>query len=229
MSDVFDEFLKKYGNLGFDNIKFRPGAPFTCEFGFDDVFGSFRFHNAVDRGNSGPDPAKNPIYAPFEGYLTWISDIADFGSLLLLKTDYDFEVRIAHMESISPEAQMYTISKSKIPAGTYLGAAGNKGKSTGIHTHTEIVSISKTSCNLLDEILEAKYKARFRNYYELGNVESYFKDRKLPTGNKTIDQIWKEYRVAKGIINCNQYVCIRRDYLTKEVKTFYNSRALFGM
>lgn len=227
MGALLNRFLAKYGGLEFSNVKYRPGAKFTCDFGFDSVFNKFRFHNAIDRGNFGPEPEKNPIYAPFDSYVTWIPDVQSFGSLLILATDYDFEVRIAHMDTIASTIQDLPTA-SKVSAGTYLGAAGTKGYSTGVHTHTEIVSTAGVTNELLDEVLELKFGDAYCTYFTTKDAVEYIQKNNLVLEDQTAEELWETYKKARGILSCNNYLCIRTDYRSGETRTFYNSKALFG-
>jgi len=223
---TLDSFLEEYGGPAFMKVSFRPGAPVTSIFGFDYVYDTVRFHNAIDRGNFGKPPVKNPVYTPFAGYATWIPDIASFGSLFILETEYDFSVRIAHMEAITSEVQEAAIKKTLIPAGMYIGEAGNKGYSTGIHTHTEIVSLKETN-PILDELMSMKFRD-IHYYFTYLDLQNFVEKNKLSLKGKSPEVYWSEYCTQKGIVRANDYICVRRDYLSNTIRTFYSSWALFG-
>lgn len=222
-----DRFLEQYGGLEFSKVTFRPGAPFTVEFGFDKTFDSFRTHNAVDRGNLGKDPEKNKIFAPFDCYATWQPEAdGGFGSMLTLTTEYGFEVRIMHMEDVADPIKN---SNARNAAGAFLGSAGKKGKSTGIHTHVEVVSLGESSA-LLDEILKAKYgREALSNFYSEADAVAYIKAHNLYKPDEDPADGWRAEVAKRRISLMNQYICIRKDYKDGKPKTFYSSRLLFGM
>lgn len=202
------------GNLYFPNIVFRKGALFTAHFGLDNTFNKLRIHSGVDRG-------KGSIYMPFDGTLLFIKDKPDrFGNLLIIRTEYDFEIRIGHIKTISDD-----LLNKPIKAGTYITEAGSEGLSTGLHTHTEIVSLKDKNL-LLDEILFMKYKDESLKEYTIFEL-NYYNDRILHSDN--IMKEYKEQRNIRGITFLNKYKCIRKDYLTNVEKTFYSSYYLFGM
>ncbi len=227
MMSMKDRFLEQYGGLEFSKVTFRPGAPFTVEFGFDKTFDSFRTHNAVDRGNLGKDPEKNKIFAPFDCYVTWQPEAdGGFGSMLTLTTEDGFEVRIMHMEDVADPVKN---SNARNAAGAFLGSAGSKGLSTGIHTHVEVVSIGGTA-TLLDSILQDKYgKGALNVFYTEADAVAYIKAHNLYKPGEDPADGWRAEVAKRRISLMNQYVCIRRDYKDGKLKTFYSSRLLFGM
>jgi murein DD-endopeptidase MepM/ murein hydrolase activator NlpD len=221
-----EEFLKKYGGLNFDNVKFRPGVAFTTPFGLDNTFDAFRIHNAIDRGNNGIASDKNPIYCPFDAEPEWFADYAGgFGSMLRLKTAYGFEVRIMHMNDVEPVAK----GKALIKAGTLIGYAGNKGVGTATHTHVEIVSSEKTS-ELLDSILLDKYAERdVTREVTLKDAVRYITDKELTKDFDAPAAAWSREISKRGIQALYTYHCYRVDYHSGKLRTFYSSQALFGI
>ena len=222
-----ERFLQQYGGLEFTNVTFRPGAPFTVGFGFDKTFNAFRLHNAIDRGNLGKDPEKNRIYAPFDNYATWQPEAdGGFGSMLTLTTEFGFEVRIMHMEDVAAPIKN---SNARNAAGAFLGSAGNKGLSTGIHTHVEVISLRET-CELLNSILSDKFSdAVIRKFYTEQDAIDYILKHGLTEDAADPAAGWRREIAKRRIRSINQYCCIRNDYKDGKLKTFYNSQALFGM
>ena len=219
-----EEFLKKYGGLNFDNVKFRPGVAFTTAFGLDNTFEAFRIHNAVDRGNNGTEPTKNPIYCPFDAVPEWHAEYSGgFGSLLRLKTPYGFEIRIMHMNDVEPIAK----GKELIPAGTFIGYAGNKGVGTNTHTHVEVVSDENT-CELLDSILLDKHAAvTVHRETTLRDAIAYIHNKELKQDYDAPAAAWNREITKRGIRALYSFHCYRVDYHTGKLKTFYSSQALF--
>ena len=218
----FSNFINKYGGLNFDNVKFRPGSSFTTAFGMDNTFNELRFHPAIDRGNNAKE-----IYAPFD--LTHIeiniAGMSVWGIQLKLHTAYGFEVRVAHIEDISDE--LMSIIKKKLPvkSGTYLCQAGNAGKSTGIHTHTEVVSYGEKS-SFLEEILILKYYDLPQVTYSLNDIVKYIEKYNL---QENATEAFARELKKKRISFINKYLCRRIDYYTNSRSTFYSSQSLFNM
>lgn len=216
-------FLAESGGLGFENVRFRPGASFTTEFGLDNTFGKLRIHNATDRD-------KGDIFAPFRiAHAEFHPSYYSFGTLLILHTCWGFSVRIAHMEKLS-DALLKAISENKpIASGTYLGQAGRAGLSVGFdgrHTHVEIVSGEATS-PVLDDVLAAQYGAVFDDKeYDEASIIAYGREKGL--GDMVLSQ-YEEERKKRNVFFLNQFVCDRLDYHTVAPRRFYSSRRLFGM
>lgn len=222
-----EEFLKKYGGLNFDNVKFRPGVDFSTAFGLDNTFNAFRIHNAVDRSNNGKELTANPIYCPFDAYPEWFEEYSGgFGSMLRLKTPYGFEIRIMHMQDVEPVAKD---KKTLIPAGTLIGYAGNKGLGTGVHSHVEVISEDKT-CELLDDILLDKYPAdEVHKEITLQDATRYIQEKKLKEDYDNPANAWNRELVKRKIAALYSYHCYRTDYHTGKLCTFYSSKALFDI
>ncbi len=218
----FYNFSRKYGGLDFPNVKFRPGSSFTTAFGMDNTFNELRFHPAIDRGSSTKE-----IYAPFD--LTHIelntAGLSVWGIQLKLHTDYGFEVRVAHIDDL-PDDLMYIVKK-KLPvkSGTYLCEAGNAGKSTGIHTHTEVVSYLETA-PILDKVLFLKFGGLEKIGYTLNDIVKYLDKEDL---NENPSGSFSREMDKKRISFINEYVCRRIDYYNNSRSTFYSSQALFNM
>lgn len=224
-----DVFLKRYGGLSFDNVKFRPGVAFTTPFGLDNTFNALRIHNAIDRGNKGLRLENNPVYNPFECTPIWYSEYSGgFGSMLRLKTEYGFEIRIMHMEDVSEEVKDAVASNSKLAPGVLLGYAGNKGVGTAVHTHVEVVSTENT-CELLDQILLSKYDSEIvHKEVTLKDAIVYMESRNIADKDPPA-AAWRREIQKRGISALYTYHCYRTDYHTGQLKTFYSSQAVFGM
>lgn len=218
----FSQFLHEYGGLDFTKVKFRPGANFSTEFGMDSTFNALRFHPAIDRGS-----ATREIYAPFNlAYIEIdVSGMWIWGIQLKLQTAYGFEVRIAHIEDISDELMDIIKKKSPVKAGTFLCLAGKAGKSTGIHTHVEIVSHGEKA-SFLEELLFLKYIGVEKVNYNLNDIVRYIEDKNL-SENPT--EAYARESKKKRISFLNKYLCRRIDYYDNKRCTFYSSQALFGM
>jgi hypothetical protein len=239
MVKEFIELYDKGLNYNFDTCRFRPSASFSSPFGIDNTFGVLRIHNAIDRGYS--QKSIYDIYAPFNfEKVSYQNPYGSYGSLLFLPVkDADFELRIAHLTlaDISSYYQGYikTNTPFEIMAGDKIGEAGNLGLSAGTeivkgkagaHTHTEIVSSSLKS-EILDHILEAKYpKEKIDLPYSNADISRFALKNKY-SANACLNGYYREIEKRK-IIFLNEYKCVRTDYHTGELKTFYNSQALFG-
>lgn len=226
---IKDEFLKRYGGISFDKVRFRPGVAFTTGFGLDNTFNEFRIHNAIDRGNRGPNPKSNPIYCPFECTPVWHSEYSGgFGSMLQLKTEYGFEVRIMHMVDVSDYVKEAIENKKTLEPGTLLGYAGNKGVGTAAHTHVEVVSYEKT-CELLDAVLLDKYRSEVvQQEVTLKDAISFMHDKNVADPELPA-AAWHREITKRGISALYKFHCYRLDYHDGQLKTFYSSQALFGM
>jgi len=239
---MIQEFLSKYdknNNLQFNTCRFRPSASFSTDFGLDNTFKILRLHPAVDRGFS--RTTTYDIFAPFDfEKVSYINPYLNFGSMLFLPViSADFELRIAHMsiDDISPYYR--TNIKNNIPviikANDKIGEAGNLGISVGdeiikgkagAHTHTEIVSFGETS-KILDHILEQKLsKAQIKLPYNDNDILDYALNKGL-----NVEEVRKTFTSEikrRNILFINNFKCIRVDYYSNTVRTFYNSRVLFG-
>lgn len=236
-----EKFLAKYDpnkNYKFDGCRFRPGAPFTTDFGLDNTFKTLRLHPAIDRGYS--STSIYDIYVPFDIVsASFIHPYSSFGSLLFLPVkDADFEIRIAHIipEEISPYFKTILKEKIDIPQNNKIAEAGNLGISSGTeivlgkagaHTHTEIIS-NNYSSKILDEIMKAKVSASILDKpYEEADIIRYAESvNAYPSDFLT--QYYAEI-LKRKITFINNYKCIRADYHTNETRTFYNSKVLFEL
>jgi hypothetical protein len=242
-------FLARYdrgGNLTFDGIHFRMGAPWCtsmdrteirfglCE-GFHRVgpdldWGWVRFHMGEDR-------AEGQVVCPFD---TESSDMHDdggitYGTLICLPVaGADFEVRIAHMHELADLANGVLdrlTDRASFKAGEPLGTAGCYGIGIGRHTHTEIVSIGHVS-KLLDELLRTKYGPEVGREYAVDEIVSEYR-RHARFAQESADSImhyWASECSDKRILYANKYRALFRSdpYGTGPV-TRYSSRLLFGM
>lgn len=227
-------------NFLFDDVRFRPSASFTSWFGLDNTFKTLRLHLGIDRGYS--PKSEYDLYSPFTiSKAQYVEPYGSYGSLLFLPVkDADFELRIAHMkpEDFSIYYKHDAISKKPfdILKSDKIGDAGNLGLSVGTeivkgkagaHTHTEVVSNSDTS-EILDYILEQKYTPEFiNNAYTDYDITQYaiLKEADPDDFIETYDKEIKK----RNIVFINSLKCIRIDYHTSTLRTFYSSLALFGM
>ncbi len=220
--DAFFKFLHKYGGLAFPKVRFRPGVAFTADFGLDNAFNKLRFHDSIDRGNE-----RTEIFAPFD--LTYveltIAGMDIWGIQLKLHTAYGFEVRVAHIEDIPDDLMLIIKSKAPVPSGTYLCEAGNAGMSTGIHTHTSIVSYGEKSA-FLEETLNLKYGGFETVFYTEDDVEVYLNEKNIIEPD--VEEAFKREYAKKRITEMNNYLCRRTDYWTNKASTYYSSKKLFG-
>lgn len=235
-------FLTMYDtaeNLQFDTCRYRPKAPFTAPFGLDWTFGTLRTHMGVDRGYS--SSSGYLIFAPFNfEYVSYINPYSSFGSLLFLPVkNTDFALRIAHMEltdiSVYYRTNLQSGKMIEIYKNEIIGEAGNKGLSVGIeivkgkkgaHTHTEIVSDGKCS-TILESILTLKVpREELEKEYTEEDIAISAKEHDTSV-NEALKQYEKE-REKRKIIFLNKYKCVRTDYHTNRLATFYNSVPIFG-
>lgn len=219
----YDELVRDGGgNLDFPAVKFRDGASFTVEFGLDGTFNTLRLHPAVDRDHGS-------IYAPFRCRARFLPDSPDrFGNLLIMETDYGFDIRVAHMETLDFAFARLIATGAEIPAGMYVGEAGRAGLVKGIdgrHTHTEVVSQTRT-CPALDLVMAEKIGPDFLVPYSDDEVREYC----LGQGFATEPLMaYADQRIRRGITLINDYVCDKIDYLSQRPRRLYSSLALFGM
>ena len=240
--DIIKSFLQRYdknNNLAFDTCKFRPFASFSTNFGLDNTFTSLRIHPAIDRGYS--KVSIYDVFAPFDfENVTYLNPYVSFGSLLFLPVrQADFELRIAHMgiDDIVPLYRNALSNNNPISISmlSRIGEAGNLGISVGTeiikgkagaHTHTETVSTEEKSV-ILDYILAKKFDSELINKnFTDDDLFQYAKN-----NNMDYDQTKKTYQEEikkRNILFLNGFKCVRIDYHTQKVKTFYNSRVLFG-
>lgn len=243
----YKKFLKEYdaGNdLKFNGISFRKGAENTCAFGLSEgyriikgefVWDSVRIHTGVDRAGGGTiNNLKDVVISPFNFNRSEIVEYGDksYGSLIILYNDeYDFCIRIAHMnpkKDIVPWSLEQFKKRKSFKQNWYIGSAGNYGDSDGNHTHTEILSLSAAS-ETLEQILFNKYGKAVLKEYSPEEIISYYRKRAFFTKKteREIMEHWNNLKVEKSILFINDYL-FRRIVNGKHV-TYYNSWALFNM
>ena len=202
--------ITEYGGADLPHVKFRPNAHITTRWGhdIDPVEDKYRFHRAVDR--AGGD---GKVYVPFTslGYILE-TDSPSYGTLLRLQYQWG-EVRIAHMQEFN---KLFLDKKNTlIGAGTLIGKEGSIGKSTGKHTHTEIVIPTIT-----DEIKELAL-AR-------GMVLGMFwseTDIKERLGNVYKD--WQAWKKQYAVYAVGPYEMVAYDRRTDRMAHWFDSLVLF--
>lgn len=239
---LYSEFLERYdsGNLEFNNLQYRAGSPITTHFSlskgyrYEDgkwYWDTVRIHTGVDRG-------AGKVISPFDFNRSYIYDWGpehDYGSMIRLINDtYEFEMRIAHMnpqEDIEPEVLQKLKNEEPILRNTYLGLAGNYGKSDGNHTHTEVVS-TKENCPIFNKLLHQKYGQDVFNNYEDDYIlsfyskQDYWKDKPTDEIFEHYDHLKNKYRIS-GLIN--QYQFQFKDWFyDMQIRTRYSSELLFN-
>jgi hypothetical protein len=249
-----DKFLSQYDvnqNLGFDSIKYRAGAQFTCPFGLTDgyrivrgnfVWDTIRIHTGTDRAanrNANGWFIKNIIYSPFDFNYTEIHDYGSdhvYGSLIrLFNKEIGFIFEIIHckqLKDLKPEIFDKLKSNEPIEKNTVLGKAGNYGSaSNGAHTHTNIVSMDRSN-KIFDEILQRKYGNDSIFDYKEEEILSIFRS-KPRFENESDRSILKKYNKLKdekrsvGIFNKYRYEF--RDWFSNwRIRTRYSSQFLFN-
>lgn len=214
----------------FSRTRFR-GEPalYTTKFGHDfDTFpGRYRFHAATDRAQG----AMGLWFVPFDCHRVDIIDndwarSQGFGTLVrLLVADADFEIRVAHTwpNQFDPAFLELVKKRRVVPAGTLAGKVGAYGVGTGVHTHTEVVSLGRRSKTLdfalcakaavcedweSEEEIVAKAQARGA---DVAQVLGYLKQR--------------GYLGGQGGIG--KHDASRIDYTDQRFRTWYDSQELF--
>lgn len=244
--NTLDKFLKEYdsGNLGFDTLKYRQGAAITSRFGLAKgfeiidgklVFNIVRFHSGVDR-NQGPNDGI--IYSPFFFNLATFKDYGPthpYGSLIrLFNFEYGFEVRIAHVfpKDLSQEFRNKIDSMTFIPRDMILGKAGTYGVSSGIHTHTEFISLTE-DCVTFEHLLREKFKNDWYKPYSNTEIIKFYRQTEK-FKNSTEEEImnnWDETNIkGRRIVGQpNKYKCKYRDWFYgNNIHTRYSSELLFN-
>ncbi len=240
---ITDDFLKEYdtGDLKFNNLQYRKGAPNTCKFGLAPgysqvdgrmVFNTVRIHSGVDRakGNTGI------IYSPFDFDLAVFNDYGidhTYGSLLrLFNFKYRFEMRIVHInpQDLHPTLVNALNAHTGVKRNSIIGQAGTYGHSSGIHTHTEIVSLDETNI-IFDVILKTKYKNTDKNYsFEevktFYNTTELFKDSNPLIMKSHLDSLLSKRNIV-GTFNDYKYV-YKDWYYGFKIHTRYSSQNLFN-
>lgn len=244
-----EEFIKKYGGLNFDKVKFRPGASYTDVFGLTDrykkidgkyVWGYPGIHTGTDRGRSQKtiNEVANPVIVPFDTVSSSIFDDGGkmYGTIVSLFHEEGFVIRICHM--YPNEIELYDDLKNnrKLKAGTLLGPAGQYGMSQGIHTHTDVESYynnnyTKTS-PILDALLYMKYGENSLKEISNEEIVSIYKicdKTKDWNEEKIINDYNKEVKAWRGILFLNKYKYVVKDYNNNVVYTRYGTKPLFDM
>ncbi len=239
------EFLDIYGGTNFDNVKFRPGAVFTSEFGLTErykvindkvVWGYPGIHKGIDRGGSRLENRKNPIYCPFDfgssGYKDWKGRYV--GTDVYLYSKYGFRLRVCHMWPDEIKTLDQLTSGYAVSAGTLLGPIGSCGFSTAAHSHVEVESWGFNgewveTCEVLDEVLLEKFGSVANQditHNEIMEIYGNCEHTKDWDSRKRLTD-YKQILVVKNIAFVNQYKLQVR-YRGKTT-TLYSTRALFGM
>lgn len=243
----YQEFIDEH-RLDFNNIRFRPGAWTSSEFGLSDrykiingktVWGYPGIHRGVDRvGAVKIDGKTDYVWVPFDfgssGFHDWNG--YSFGSDVLLYHRLGFRLRVCHMFPDQIEILNQLKNGYAIKANTAIGPAGTYGFSTGNHTHVEIESWGfqgewLDTCEVLDWILVEKFGAgkacnQFTNneVFEIYSKCEFTKD----WNEEAILKDYKEILKQKGIIFINPYKAIYQDEYKRRT-TLYSSMYLFGM
>ena len=223
-------WLDAYHAPTFDDVVYFPKAAFTAPFsialrvaatsGKAEVEKRLRVHNAVDRAGSGF------VHMPFTSWVRYALPPLvphSFGSLLILQPPTaDFEIRIAHFDK-AEFADEFTkqLADRLVRSLTPIAPAGLLGLATGRHTHTEVVSRKRSSL-MLDYLLrdrdEEQIDRRYVYHWARDNdVDPYL-------ANEDFTHELDRRRVRK----LTTQRCLRYDYLTGKVRTFYNSREVFN-
>lgn len=210
-----DRFIQSRGGLLFPDISFRrdTGAKFSTPFGIDTSTPEvcpIRIHLGTDRRSG----QYGQVYAPFEGTFH-IEESSDYGTLFRLQVANEFEVRVGHMKLQNIAVRNRT--DARIKAGELIGLAGSEGKSAGVHTHTEVVSLLGESV-LCETILKAKGLER----------DFYTPDELKALAGPLWPQL-KDDMTRKGVLAVSPYKIQKLDRWTGMVQIYYDSRALFGI
>ncbi len=243
-----NQFLKEYDindNLGFDNLKYRTGAPITSRFGLVTGYekkedGSYdwstiRHHTGVDRSWGEDGSVYSPFYFNRSEFHEYGSDHI-YGSLIRLFNDeYGFEMRIVHMhpkKDIDSTAYHLFLNSSSIEKNTYLGKCGTYGSaSSGEHTHTEIISQSEDN-EIFNSILYRKYgKPIYNNYTEHYVINLYKSKEKFKNySNKEILDTYNSLIQKRRVVGLiNDYMYQYKDWFyDMKKRTRYSSAKLFN-
>lgn len=92
------------------------------------VLKTVRLHKGVDWAA----PTGTPIYAAFDGTVSYAGDGKGYGNLVKIKHANGFETRYAHLNEFG------TKGGAKVSAGDLIGYVGTTGLSTGPHLHFEL-------------------------------------------------------------------------------------------
>lgn len=106
------------------------GARLTSAFGYrrDPITGGRRLHAGQDWGAA----RGTAIRATADGTVSFAGRQSGYGNIVIIRHDFGFETRYAHLNSISVSVGQ------RVSRGDRIGAMGNTGRSTGTHLHYEI-------------------------------------------------------------------------------------------
>jgi len=240
--DLYRDFVLYYDdkNLEFNNLKFRTGAPITGHFGIekgfsvntygDLIFDTVRIHSGVDRG-------AGEIYTPFNFDFGLFYDYGKdhtYGSLLrLFNFKYLFEMRIAHIYPNELDSHFKSLldRKERINKNVLIGQAGDYGKSSGRHTHTELISIQQT-CPTFNLLLKAKFKDWDTTYSNKEVLNFYHT---IPKFENVSDSVilnhWNDLQRQRNIEfnKINRYKYMYQDWFYQNtIHTRYSTELLFN-
>jgi hypothetical protein len=91
------------------------------------------FHFGIDIANL----QGTPIYATADGIVESIGKEQNYGKFILLKHQFGYETKYAHLHKI------FVAEGHKISRGDIIGTMGNTGRSTGAHLHYEVIRYNK--------------------------------------------------------------------------------------
>ena len=92
------------------------------------VLRRYIFHEGVDlKGRTG-----DPVYAAKSGVVTYSGWMSGYGKLIIIDHGNGYSTRYAHLSSISAS------KGESVERGSYIGAIGSTGRTTGPHLHFEI-------------------------------------------------------------------------------------------
>ena len=94
------------------------------------ILGVVRIHKGVDWAA----PIGSPVFAAFDGEISYAGDGEDYGNFIKVKHDAGRETRYAHLSRFAQNAKPGTAVK----AGEIIGYVGTTGLSTGPHLHFEL-------------------------------------------------------------------------------------------
>lgn len=96
------------------------------------ILGSVKFHEGVDWSA----PAGTPVYASFDGTVSFAGINGNFGNFIKIRHAGNRETHYAHLQGFAGNV---TVGKS-VKAGQIIGFVGSTGLSTGPHLHFELVA-----------------------------------------------------------------------------------------
>lgn len=96
------------------------------------ILGSVKFHEGVDWSA----PAGTPVYASFDGTVTFAGANGSFGNFIKISHSGNRETHYGHLQGF---ATGMTIGKA-VKAGQIIGFVGSTGLSTGPHLHFELMA-----------------------------------------------------------------------------------------